>query len=79
MTQFSSRPAERRRLLILVAAAMLPVFSPAGAGVLADRTWIPGSANCAENRDLPLETVQFDADTCILRQNECSNFEGPFI
>ncbi len=60
-------------------AAMLPIFSAARADALVEKTWIHGSANCAENRDAPLETFQFDADTYIFRQNKCLNFEGPFI
>ncbi len=83
LTQFSSRLAERHARtvigLILVAAAVLSFFSLARADELSEKVWIHGSANCAENRDPPIETFQFEPDTYILRQNKCANFEGPFI
>jgi glyoxylase-like metal-dependent hydrolase (beta-lactamase superfamily II) len=83
LTQFSSWPAERPSragaVLALLATALLPICGLARGDTLSNKVWIHGSADCAENRDPPLETFQFDADTYILRQNKCVNFEGPFI
>ena len=64
---------------VWLAAALLPIFNQAHADVLSEKVWRHGSANCAQNRDPPIETFQFDADSYILRQNKCLNFEGPFI
>ena len=44
-----------------------------------DVAWIHGSASCASNRDPPIQVHRFDADTFVLRQNKCINFEAPFI
>lgn len=46
---------------------------------LADNVWIHGSEDCEKNRDPALEVFRFDADTYILRQNKCVDFEAPFI
>src|SRR4051812_4349563 len=63
--------------LIVVLAAL---SSQAGfADALSDKVWIHGSERCEENRDPPLDVFRFDADTYLLRQNKCVNFEGPFI
>lgn len=42
-------------------------------------SWIHGSPSCADDSDPPLQTYQVDADTFILRQNKCVNFEAPFV
>jgi hydroxyacylglutathione hydrolase len=44
-----------------------------------DVDWIHGSASCAANRDPAIQLHRFDADTFVLRQNKCINFEAPFI
>jgi hydroxyacylglutathione hydrolase len=44
-----------------------------------DVAWIHGSPSCAGNTDPPIQVHRFDADTFVLRQNKCVNFEGPFI
>ena len=44
-----------------------------------DVTWIHGSEVCQDNVDPPIQIYQFDADTYILRQNKCLNYEAPFI
>jgi glyoxylase-like metal-dependent hydrolase (beta-lactamase superfamily II) len=49
------------------------------AGVLEQKTWIHGAADCSQNRDPPLEVFKFDDRTYILRQNKCLDFEAPFI
>lgn len=64
--------------LIVLAAFAAPVHAGV-AGGLADKAWIHGSKDCAENRDPPLEVYRFDADSYILRQNKCIHFEAPFI
>lgn len=64
--------------LIAVAALMAP-FQASASSALADKTWIHGSEDCDTNRDPALEVYRFDADTYILRQNKCIDFEAPFI
>ncbi len=46
---------------------------------LQEVTWIHGSANCAENNEPPIQVVQYDASTWILRQNKCVHYEAPFM
>jgi hydroxyacylglutathione hydrolase len=53
--------------------------APVHADALAEKRWIHGSRDCAENRDPPIEVFQHDADTFLLRQNKCVHFEAPFI
>lgn len=67
-----------KRWLIVLAVFVAPVPVSASNG-LADKVWNHGSRDCAENRDPALEVYRFDADTYILRQNKCLNFEAPFI
>ena len=63
----------------LLAAAALASFEAAAAGVLAAKSWIHGSRDCADNTDPAIEVYRHDADTFILRQNKCLDFEAPFI
>ena len=64
----------------LIAFAMCTLSSQVGAsGVLAEKSWNHGSADCATNQDPAIEVFEFDSDTYILRQNKCVNFEAPFI
>jgi hydroxyacylglutathione hydrolase len=59
---------------------VLALAAPASfGGVLEQKTWNHGAADCNQNRDPPLEVFQFDVDSYILRQNKCLNFEAPFI
>jgi glyoxylase-like metal-dependent hydrolase (beta-lactamase superfamily II) len=41
--------------------------------------WNRGASNCGVNPPPPIQVHQFNADTYILRQSKCSNFEGPFM
>jgi len=41
--------------------------------------WIHGSKDCEANKDPLIEVLEYDADTFILRQNKCTNYEAPFI
>jgi len=43
------------------------------------QNWIHGSENCEENIDQPIQVVQYNSNTWILRQNKCTNYEAPFI
>jgi hydroxyacylglutathione hydrolase len=63
---------------IVLAAFVGPVQASVSSG-LDEKVWIRGSSNCTDNRDPALEVHRFDADTYILRQNKCLNFEAPFI
>jgi hydroxyacylglutathione hydrolase len=64
--------------LIVLATFVWPVQAGVSCG-LAEKVWIHGSSNCTDNQDPALEVYRFDADTYILRQNKCLNFEAPFI
>jgi glyoxylase-like metal-dependent hydrolase (beta-lactamase superfamily II) len=75
-------------LVISVCAACAPnPVTPIGTAAHSDTAddplatvqWIHGSANCAQNQDPPLQVFKYDADTYILRQNKCINYEGPFL
>lgn len=46
---------------------------------LRDKVWIHGAEDCETNRDPPLEVFRFDADTYVLRQSKCVNWEAPFM
>jgi hydroxyacylglutathione hydrolase len=46
---------------------------------LEKQTWIHGSSDCRENKDVPLQVVRFDQSTYIIRQNKCLNYEAPFL
>src|SRR4030095_1805305 len=64
----------------LFPCAVAPFRPKAGAsGVLAEKSWNHGSADCAKNQDPAIEVFEFDSDTYILRQNKCVNFAAPFI
>jgi hydroxyacylglutathione hydrolase len=65
-------------LLLLLAAFMAPVQASEPSG-LADKKWNHGSQDCAKNEDPAVEVHRFDADSYILRQNKCVDFEAPFI
>lgn len=41
--------------------------------------WIHGSANCAQNTDPAFQALPLDEHTFVVRQNKCTNFEGPFL
>ena len=41
--------------------------------------WIDGAANCAENTDPPIQVVQYNHNTWILRESKCVNYEAPFM
>ena len=43
------------------------------------QNWIHGSENCEENIDPPIQVVQYNSNTWILRQNKCTNYEAPFM
>lgn len=46
---------------------------------LSKTAWNSGSENCKVNTDPPLQLVQFNNNTWILRQNKCINYEAPFL
>lgn len=41
--------------------------------------WISGSADCTKNTDAPIQVVQYNYNTWILRENKCVNYEAPFM
>jgi hydroxyacylglutathione hydrolase len=41
--------------------------------------WISGSEDCATNNEAAVQVVQYTANTWILRQNKCINYEAPFM
>ncbi len=41
--------------------------------------WYSGSINCKENTDPLIQVVKYNAQTFILRQNKCTNYEAPFL
>lgn len=41
--------------------------------------WIHGAPDCDRSTDPPLQVVAVDADTFVIRQSKCVNFEAPFL
>jgi hydroxyacylglutathione hydrolase len=41
--------------------------------------WLHGSEDCTKNKDAFIQVVKYDANTWILRQNKCVNYEAPFM
>ena len=76
------RPAARK---IWIAFGLLSVLSckvfqkNTTTGDLNKTKWISGSADCAVNTDPPIQVVQYNYNTWILRQNKCVNYEAPFM
>ena len=64
--------------LVVLAAFVAPVQASVSSGLDAIN-WNHGSDDCARNRDPAIEVHRFDADSYILRQNKCVNFEAPFM
>ncbi|MDD3763576.1 MAG: MBL fold metallo-hydrolase [Nevskiales bacterium] len=50
-----------------------------GNAALASHRWIHGAEDCSADQDPAIETYRFDADTYVLRQNKCVNYEAPFV
>ncbi len=67
-----------KHLLAAFALTALPSFACAS-DVLAQRPWIHGSKDCADNTDPAIEVVEFDASSYVLRQNRCVHPEAPFV
>jgi len=66
--------------LILIGMLVWACSSPKEAPInLYEQSWIHGSDNCADNADAPIQVVQYNTNTWILRQNKCINFEAPFM
>ncbi len=72
-----------RRIMLGGLAMLLPLSAAASETGdlqrLRDKVWIHGAKDCDTNRDPPLEAFRYDADTYILRQSKCSNWEAPFM
>ena len=68
---------------IFLAIVFLPFFSckifQKTSTNLTKIEWISGSTNCKENTDPPIQVVQYNYNTWILRQNKCINYEAPFL
>lgn len=46
---------------------------------LATARWLHGSKSCRKDTNPPIQVMQADASTYVLRQNKCVTFEAPFI
>ncbi len=69
-------------LLSCLCFACITACSPSSDGPLVDletQLWIHGSPNCNENSDPAIQVVQYNANTWILRQSKCTNYEAPFM
>jgi len=62
-------------LLLVISAWGQPCTVP---GVFPD-SWIHGAAACIPQPQPLIQVHRYNADTYILRQSKCTNFEGPFI
>jgi len=72
---------KRRFTFYLTVALINSVFcvSSIGQTNLNEQNWIHGSEDCEKNTDEPIQLVQYNQNTWILRQNKCTNYEAPFM
>jgi glyoxylase-like metal-dependent hydrolase (beta-lactamase superfamily II) len=65
---------------VLLSALSYKVFQKTTTTVDLNTTkWISGSADCTANTDPPIQVVQYNYNTWILRENKCVNYEAPFM
>ena len=71
----------RTTILVVCITAFLVSFCTSHKNLtnLKKVAWIHGSADCKQNTDPPIQLVQLNASTWILRQNKCTNYEAPFL
>jgi len=77
--------------LFIIVAFLLPAIASAGAPNVADNDpqqryadlatakWLHGAKSCKKDTNPPIQVMQADASTYVLRQNKCVTFEAPFI
>jgi glyoxylase-like metal-dependent hydrolase (beta-lactamase superfamily II) len=46
---------------------------------LATTQWLHGAKSCKNDQNPPLQVIQADASSFVIRQNKCTTFEAPFI
>lgn len=63
-------------LVLITSVFCIPAI---GQTNLDKQNWIHGSEDCEKNTDEPIQVVQYDQSTWILRQNKCTNYEAPFM
>jgi hydroxyacylglutathione hydrolase len=71
-------PDTRKIFLLLILFASLSCKAQKTAD-LNKTKWISGSADCTKNTDPPIQVVQYNYNTWILRENKCVNYEAPFM
>lgn len=69
----------RTYFLTLILITSVFCISVIGQTNLNKQNWIHGSDNCKKNTDAPIQVVQYDQNTWILRQSKCTNYEAPFM
>ena len=57
----------------------VPYIEVVDATDLAAVQWIHGAPDCDGSTDPPLQVVAADADTFVIRESKCVNFEAPFL
>jgi len=70
-----------KRILVLpgiLSVLSCSVFHKAGPD-LSKTAWVHGAADCKQNIDPPIQVVQYDQNTWILRESKCVHYEGPFM
>src|SRR5258706_11744503 len=75
-------PATRKTIIVFAVLSFLSckVFQKTTTTVDLNKTkWISGSADCKENTDPPIQVIQYNYNTWILRENKCVNYEAPFM
>ncbi|AUP78025.1 MBL fold metallo-hydrolase [Flavivirga eckloniae] len=66
-------------VLIIILVNYTCCLSVIGQVDLEKLNWIHGSEDCKKNTDDLIQVVKYDANTWILRQNKCTNYEAPFM
>jgi len=74
------QPGTRKIFILFALVSCLSCKVYQKTAIKLDKTeWIHGAADCKENSDPPIQVVQYNYNTWILRQNKCTNYEGPFM
>lgn len=60
-------------------ATQVPNSSSQIVSIIENKDWLHGSEPCDADKSAPIDVLQLDNQTFILRQNKCTTFEAPFL
>jgi len=74
------QPGTRKIFILFALVSCLSCKVYQKTAIKLDKTeWIHGAADCKVNNDPPIQVVQYNYNTWILRESKCTNYEGPFM